>query len=126
VPPPPAQLLVVDPDPARRRERAEALRARGHVVAEADDAVGAMKLLPTARFDVLVLALDGPPIDLETLARGVVSMAGAGRLEILVLGTTPPLSEQTRALLTLAPQATSVETFVRKCEKLAKRAQRKK
>lgn len=121
-----SKLIVVDRDAARRRERAEALRARGHQVHEVDDTVGVLRDLPRLSPDVLVLALDGAEIDLDTFARGVVSMPASEHLQLLVLGELPPLGGDAQALVSRLPATTELEAFVREAERLAGRARRRR
>ncbi|HLS48214.1 MAG TPA: helix-turn-helix domain-containing protein [Gemmatimonadales bacterium] len=78
----PLHLLILDDDPARRQELAALVRAAGHVaVPEANAGVAAQGLLPeagdaTPGFDLLVVDLRHPGVDLGTLRSALAPGAG--------------------------------------------------
>lgn len=119
-------MLIVDGDSLRRASRAAALRARGLLVTEAPDVVAALAELPRLDPDVLVLALDSTKMDLETTARGIVSMRALGHLQILAIGDTRPLSGATQALVTLLPADAAPSDVAKESERLAARSRRKR
>lgn len=120
-----AQLIIVDRELGRRAARAEALRARGLLVHEADDTVGALRELPRLNPDVLVLS-GSDALDLDTLARGVRSMPASEHLQILLLGEAPPLGGDAQTLVTRLAADADLDSIVREAERLAGRARRKK
>lgn len=77
------QILLVDWDDARRHEIAAALRAAGHVtIGERDPRVAAEALVarpeaPAAAFELLVLDLTLPGLDLPALRQAIASDAVA-------------------------------------------------
>jgi len=78
-----AWILLVDPECARRRDRAEALERCGHRVLPASDTEVADAVLRTRRVDVLVVHQDASPTP-EALGgvsppRGPGSRAGSSR-----------------------------------------------
>lgn len=119
-------LMLVDSNAARRGQRAEALRARGHRVDEVADTLGVLRDLPRLQPEVLVLAEESASVDLDTFARGVRSMPASEHLQILVLGEVPPLGGAAQALVTRLEPGSDLETFVREAERLAARAKRRR
>ena len=122
----PVTVLVVDSEPARRAERVRALTARGLVADEVSDAVGALKRLPQLAPDVLLLALQGLAMDLDTLARGTSSMAALGHLQILAVGDARPISAESQAHVTVVSDQATPEEIAKECERVGAKARRKR
>lgn len=122
----PLRALLVDGDASRRHARAAALRTRGLEVHEADDAVGALRELKRLDPDVFVLALDSAAMDLETLARGVLSMRALEHLQLLAIGDAPPLSDAAEVLVTVVPATLETEALAKEAERLAAKSKRKR
>lgn len=69
------QLLVLEPDPERRRQFAEALRATGATVQEAEGGRSAADLLRGGAFGAALLSLGVPQLDVAALAAAIYPSA---------------------------------------------------
>jgi DNA-binding NtrC family response regulator len=84
------QLLILEPDPDRRRMLADALRAAGTHLLEADGPRSAAESLQGGGFDAALLSLSSPEMDVAALAAAIcpsppgspVSLDAAERLHI--------------------------------------------
>jgi DNA-binding NtrC family response regulator len=84
------QLLVLEPDPDRRRLLADALRTAGARVLETDAARAAVESLQSGGFDAALVSLGLPQLDVAALAAAIcpsapglpVSLDAAERLHI--------------------------------------------
>jgi DNA-binding NtrC family response regulator len=68
---PPAHCLILHHDPARRDELVNLLRGAGHRAATAPDAAAAAAAIGVPGFDVLVLDLTLPELDLAALRQSM-------------------------------------------------------
>lgn len=70
-------MLVLEPDPERRRLLAEALRAAGVRVFEAEPGPAAAESLSGGGFDSVLLSLGIPQLDLAALSEAICPSAAA-------------------------------------------------
>ncbi|OYQ26153.1 hypothetical protein CHU93_12210 [Sandarakinorhabdus cyanobacteriorum] len=88
----PLTVLVVDGDPAYRRNIVEQLQGQGHIVSAFSNCTDAWTALQSTRFDAAIVDLETPAITALELARRIDGMAGGPRL----IATSPNLTRHSR------------------------------
>lgn len=78
----PFSLLMLEPDPGRRRLLAEALRAAGVRVFETEPGPAAAESLSGGGFDSALISLGIPQLDLAGLSEAICPSAGASPVSL--------------------------------------------